>query len=240
VTLPTTQRDETRPPPLSLWLRELPKLPLIWSSPVRRVKVSPLQASGERPPIIVFPGILSHDTATSLMRRSLAACGYAAYPSRLGVITGVSPEAFARAEARLDEIHRRHGERVVLVGVSLGGLFARVLAQRSPEKVRLVMTLGTPFSGDRRANNAWRVYEALNRHSVDDPPLKDDPSVKPDVTTIAIWSRADGVVAASCARGRDGERDIAIEVPEQHFEFSASRRSIARVLGILDDQLRPG
>ena len=75
--------------------------------------------------------------------------------------------------------------KVVLLGWSLGGIYARVLAQRHPDLVDLVVTLGTPFSGDRRANNAWRVYEALNDHAVDASPLPDDPSVKPSVPTIA-------------------------------------------------------
>ncbi|MHA7818447.1 MAG: alpha/beta fold hydrolase [Erythrobacter sp.] len=231
------QKDETRRPELALLLSEIPNLALIWSSPVRRVKLAAVPKAAQRPPVLVFPGILSHDTATSLMRRTLKAAGYPAYGSRLGIVTGVSPEAFAEAEVRLDAIYRRHGEPVVLIGVSLGGIYCRVLAQRHPDKVRLVITLGTPFSGDRRANNAWRVYEAINRHPVDDPPMKDDPSAKPEVPTIAVWSRADGIIAAACARGEEGERDLAIEVPETHFQFSASRRSIARIMAILDEQL---
>ena len=231
------QRDENRAPELLLWLREIPSLPIIWSSPVRRVRFDSELRTAQRPPVLVFPGILSHDTATSLMRRTLKASGFPAYGSKLGWVTGVSPAAFAQAEERLDRIYRKHGEPVVLIGVSLGGIYCRVLAQRHPDKVRLVMTLGTPFSGDRRANNAWRVYEAINRHSVDDPPLKDDPAAKPDVPTIAVWSRSDGIIAAACARGEESERDIAIEVPETHFQFSASRRSINRIMAILDEQL---
>ncbi|MEO0699856.1 MAG: alpha/beta hydrolase [Pseudomonadota bacterium] len=235
-----SQVDDTKPPQLSYLLRELPNLALIWSSPVRPVRVAdPLQpgATGEpvRAPVLVFPGILSHDSATSLMRRTLRASGYYAYASRLGVVTGMKPGLVAAAEARLDAIYAKHGKPVTLIGISLGGLYARVLAQRHPGKVGLVMTLGTPFSGDRRANNAWRVYEAINDHSVDDPPFSDDPREKPEVRTIAIWSPYDGVIAPACSRGEDGERDIAIEVPERHFEFSASRRSINRILALLEE-----
>jgi pimeloyl-ACP methyl ester carboxylesterase len=230
-------RDDSKPPPVSNLLRELPNLVFIWSSPFRPVRsrgaVEP--CFRPRPPVLVFPGILSHDSATSLMRRTLHAEGYPAYGSRLGVVTGVTPALFARAEARLMEIHDRHAQPVSLIGISLGGLFARVLAQRHPDKVGLVMTLGTPFSGDRRANNAWRVYEAINDHRVDNPPLADDPSEKPRVTTIAIWSPNDGIIAPACSRGQEGERDIAIEVAERHFEFSATRRSIGRIVAILEE-----
>ena len=229
-------RDDTKRPPLSYLLREIPNLALIWSSPVRPVKVDRAKIRAhERAPVLVFPGILSHDSATSLMRRTLQAEGYDAYPSKLGVVTGMTHKFVARAEARLEEIYRKHNRPVTLIGISLGGFYARVLGQRHPDKVGLVVTLGTPFSGDRRANNAWRVYEAINDHKVDNPPFDDDPGEKPKARTIAIWSPYDGVIAPACSRGKDGERDIAIEVPERHFEFSASRRSINRILALLEE-----
>lgn len=232
---------DSNPPPLVNLLRELPNLALIWSSPVRPVRVDQLATTTQKnaPPVLVFPGILSSDPATSLMRRTLRRRGYYAYASRLGVVTGVTPRLFARAQARLDEVYARHGRPVTLIGISLGGLYARVLAQRNPDKVALVMTLGTPFSGDRRANNAWRLYEAINDHGVDNPPFPDDPSRKPPMRTIAIWSPNDGIIAPACSRGEAHERDIAIEVPERHFEFSASRRSINRIIALLEDHCPP-
>ena len=233
-------RDDHHAPPFGHWLRELPNLPKIWSSPIRRVRLPETRAAPPppeaRPPVLVLPGILSNDGATSLMRRTLVAAGYPAHPARLGIVTGITQQIFDRAEAQLHTVYERHGRKVVLVGISLGGLYARVLAQRHPEKVELVMTLGTPFSGDRRANNAWRLYEAINDHKVDNPPLSDDPRQKPPMRTIAIWSPRDGVIAPSCSRGQDGECDRAIEVPERHFEFSASRASITRILAILDEE----
>ncbi len=228
---------DTKPPPITNLLREIPNLTLIWSSPVRPVRVADAKAAAPEnaAPVLVFPGILSSDPATSLMRRTLWRKGYYAYASRLGVVTGVTHRLMAKAQTRLDEVYARHGRPVTLIGISLGGLYARVLAQRNPEKVKLVMTLGTPFSGDRRANNAWRVYEAINDHGVDNPPFPDDPSLKPPARTIAIWSPNDGIIAPACSRGQEHERDVAVEVPERHFEFSASRRSINRILTLLEE-----
>ncbi|MEM6856353.1 MAG: alpha/beta hydrolase [Pseudomonadota bacterium] len=228
---------DTKPPPFGNLLRELPNLTKIWASPVRPVGfVAPQRkAVRDAAPVLVLPGILSSDPATSLMRRTLKRRGYHAYGSKLGVVTGVTPRLMAKAQARLDEVYANHNRPITLIGISLGGLYARVLAQRNPDKVALVMTLGTPFSGDRRANNAWRVYEAINDHGVDNPPFPDDPSQKPPAHTIAIWSPNDGIIAPACSRGEDHERDIAIEVPERHFEFSASRASINRILALLEE-----
>jgi pimeloyl-ACP methyl ester carboxylesterase len=229
--------DDAAPPPLALWLRELPHaLPIIFS-PLRRVEAGGVSPSGGGQPVLVLPGILSSDTSTSLLRRMLDAAGYRARASELGFITGITPQSLAAAERRLLSLHASEGRKPVLLGWSLGGIYARVLAQRHPEAVALVMTLGTPFSGDRRANNAWRVYEALNDHAVDAPPLPDDPSVKPPVPTIALWSRKDGVIAPAAARGLPDERDAEVEVPFRHFEMGSGRAAIARVIAELGRQL---
>ena len=229
--------DDSTPPPLSLWLRELPHIPAIIFSPLRQVEAERGKGPVGEQPVLVFPGILSSDKSTSLLRRSLDAAGYRAHASELGFITGITPDSLARAERRLLSIHAREGRRLVLLGWSLGGIYARVLAQRHPEAVAMVMTLGTPFSGDRRANNAWRVYEALNDHAVDAPPLPDDPSVKPPVPTIALWSRNDGVIAPSAARGLPNERDAEVEVPFRHFEMGSGRKAIGRIVTELGRQL---
>ena len=60
---------------------------------------------------------------------------------------------------------------MLVVGWSLGGLFARELARDVPERVRAVVTLGSPFSGDPKQNNVWRLYERVAGHKVDDPPI---------------------------------------------------------------------
>ena len=223
-------------PRLSLWLRELPHVAQIAASPLRKVK-SNCGVRGEGQPVQVFPGILSSDKSTSLLRRTLDAAGYRSHASNLGFVTGVTPDSFARAEMRLAEVFEVEGRKPVLLGWSLGGLYARVLAQRHPDQVAMVMTLGSPFSGDRRANNAWRLYNVLNDHTVDAPRVADDPAIKPQVHTVALWSRKDGVISPESARGQPNERDVELEVPTRHFAFGADRRAIDQVISILDDQI---
>lgn len=230
--------DDMAPPPLSLWVRELPHTLPIILSPLRAPSAVPNAQSGAGQPVLVFPGILSSDQSTALLRRTLDSAGYRAHASRLGFVTGITLATFARAEARLTEVAKAEGRKVALVRWSLGGIYARVLAQRHPHMAELVMTLGTPFSGDRRANNAWRLYEALNGHSVDAQPLADDPAVKPPVPTIALWSRNDGVIAPASARGLPHERDAEVEVPFRHFAMASSRPAIARIVAELGERLR--
>jgi pimeloyl-ACP methyl ester carboxylesterase len=222
--------DDSTPPPLSLWIRELPVTVPIALAPLRRAQAVAGARDGAGQPVLVIPGILSSDSATALLRRTLDETGYRSYASELGFLTGIKPATLARAVDRLAEIAAAEQRKVALVGWSLGGLYARVLAQRHPDLVELVMTLGTPFSGDRRANNAWRLYEAINDHKVDAPPVPDDPAMKPPVPTIALWSRKDGVIAPAAARGLPHERDAEVEIPFRHFALASTRPAIARVV----------
>jgi hypothetical protein len=93
--------------------------------------------------------------------------------------------------------------------------------------------LGSPFSGDRRNNNVWRLYELVAGHPVDDPPIKADPSVKPPVPTIALWSRKDGIVAVCAARGEEGESDARLELDCSHMGFAVSARAYPKIIEAL-------
>lgn len=228
-------RGLAKAPPRWRWALEFLALPKIHAAPLRAPVVVPPFGRGR--PVIVIPGMLSSDRATALLRHSLEKAGFVVEGWGQGMNTGARPAEIARLEARLCDLAARSGEPVVLIGWSLGGLYARVLAQRHPDACRLVMTLGSPFSGDRRANNAWRVYEALNDHKVDAPPFAEDPGEKPPVRTIALWSRRDGIVAPLCARGEAGQADRAVEVPFKHFELASARGAVRAVLGLLREEL---
>ena len=78
-------RDESAPPPLSLWLRELPYILPILASPLRKPRPVTGAARGEGQPVLVFPGILSSDNSTALLRSTLEQAGYRAHASQLGV-----------------------------------------------------------------------------------------------------------------------------------------------------------
>ena len=79
---------------------------------------------------------------------------------------------------------------MLLVGWSLGGMFARELAHRCPDKVRAVVTLGSPFSGDLKTNtNVREFYERIAGHDVNQPPFPSGCASKPPVPTLALWSR---------------------------------------------------
>jgi pimeloyl-ACP methyl ester carboxylesterase len=169
------------------------------------------------------------------LRRALAASGYRVHPWRLGWNLGARADTIEQLQHALDLVDDERP--ILLVGWSLGGVFARELARSVPERIRAVVTLGSPFSGDPRLNNVWRLYERIAGHPVDQPPV---PRIfaKPPVPTLAVWSRRDGIVAPTAARGQDGERDAAVEVNSSHMGFGVSRRTTRAVAREVDTFLK--
>ena len=179
---------------------------------------------------MVIPGLTTGDISTVLLRKTLKARGFEPEGWGMGINTGADPAKLKRLEKRIAALHEKSGKPVLLIGWSLGGLYARVLAQRVPEHLSMVVTVASPFSGDRRANNAWKIYEALNDHAVDDPPFEERLEDKPPVPTIAIWSAVDGIVAPECCRGEDCESDYRLRIDVPHFTIGTSRSAIEKIL----------
>ena len=185
-------------------------------------------------PVLLLPGFGAHPARMRPMQRALSIAGHRAHDWGLGFNFGPTPENFAFLMRRVAALHRLYDRPVALVGWSLGGLFAREIARQQPHAVSRVITMGTPFSGDRRANNAWRAYQLVTGHLVDEPPIACDFAAKPPVPTIALWSPRDGVIAPRSARGRPGERDRAVSVRCNHLGFASDPRAILEVLRQLD------
>lgn len=188
---------------------------------------------GERGPpdgekVMVLPGFLANDRTTLGLQRALAEAGYRVTGWGMGLNDGARPDTLDRLASQIERFGS--GGAVMLVGWSLGGVYARELAKARPELVSKVVTLGTPFSGDPRQNNAWRLYELVAGHKVDAPPIESDPAAKPPVPTMAIWSRRDGVIAPACARGTEAESDRRVELACGHMAFGVSGAAFPRII----------
>src|SRR5271165_2883279 len=159
----------------------------------------PAAARGDGHPILVLPGLAAGDATTLLLRRFLQSRGFSPRGWGQGVNLGLREGVLERAHDALRELWAEHGRAVSLVGWSLGGLCARELAKQSPEMVRLVITLGSPFTGHPRETNAWRLYEFASGHRIDWHDLHLPLRSAPPVPTTSIWSPTDGVVAWRCS-----------------------------------------
>ncbi|ANK13973.1 hypothetical protein A9D12_00780 [Erythrobacter neustonensis] len=203
--------------------------------PVRRPRRKLAIAPTANPQVVMLlPGFGAHPMRMRYLARQMEAAGHTAKRWGLGFNWGPTQQNFDAVEERLLQLHARHGRKVVLVGWSLGGLYAREIAKRQPHAVAKVVSMGSPFSGSPRANNVWRAYQFITGHSVDAPPVAAELRVKPPVETVALWSANDGVIAPRCAAGRPGERDRAVALRCTHMGFTYDPQVVTTLLAELE------
>lgn len=187
-------------PPLRRFIGELRAVPELVRFAARNRTAGLPRGDGH--PVIVLPGFLANDMLTVPLRRQLTSLGYWNAGWRFGANLGLKPGLLTQMVHYVRSVSAGQKRAVSLVGWSLGGLYAREIAKRIPDRVRLIVTLGTPATGDLRANNAWKLYERLNDHKVSAPPIEGDLAVLPPVPVTAILTPTDGIVAPeSCDIG---------------------------------------
>lgn len=205
------------PPPLGLFALEQVRAARDLAGGSARRAVRRRVPRGDGHPVLVLPGLLAGDFSTGVLRRFLRDLCYDARGWKLGVNTGPSATVREKLEARLHQLYERHDRRVSLVGWSLGGIYARELARAHPDRVRLVVTLGSPFRdisathaarlvlirpGGRPLQQAHDLRAALRR------PLP--------VPATALYSRNDGIVAWRSCLEEPGPQSENVEVSCSH------------------------
>ena len=175
--------------------------------------------TGDGHPALLLPGFLASDLSTRPLRRFLRDLGYWAHRWKLGRNLGPRDGLETALSERLEEIHQQHERKVSLVGWSLGGVYARVLANRHPEWVRGVISLGSPFARDTKANNSWRLYEAITGDRLDqiEPERLAEVRRTPPVPTTSIFSRSDGITNWRSALEVEGPQSESVQVPGSHL-----------------------
>jgi pimeloyl-ACP methyl ester carboxylesterase len=177
-----------------------------------------LAPRGDGHPVLVLPGLVASDTSTRPLRSFLNSKGYAVSGWRQGRNLGLRAGVQNAMVDLLQEMNDTSGRKVSLVGWSLGGLYARQLAKMMPERVRQVITLGSPFAAGPKATNAWRVYEMASGRRADEDDARFGGSLAgaPPVPTTAVFSRTDGICAWQGCREQTSATTESIEVESSH------------------------
>lgn len=174
---------------------------------------------GDGHAVLVLPGLVASDVSTRPLRGFLRGRGYEVSGWKQGRNLGLRDGVQESMVDLLVEMNETSGRKVSLVGWSLGGLYARQLAKMMPDRVRQVITLGSPFAGSPKSTNAWRVYEFASGHSADevtDSEFSGDLSASPPVPTTAIYSRTDGICAWKSCIDKPAAQVENIEVESSH------------------------
>jgi pimeloyl-ACP methyl ester carboxylesterase len=205
------------PPSLALLLLEGPRAVVAAFLLVPAIPVLRRAPKGDGHPVLVLPGFTASDTSTGVLRRYVTSLGYAAHGWELGRNFGLANGRLKQLMERLAELRQSYNRPVSLIGWSLGGIYARELAKLMPETVRRVITLASPFGGEKQGFDPWmirlltgrglspRLRERLNRLH---PP--------PPVPSTAIYTRSDGIAPWGACREIEADGTENIEVVASH------------------------
>jgi pimeloyl-ACP methyl ester carboxylesterase len=176
---------------------------------------------GDGHPVMVLPGFMGSDSSTVTIRNYLTALGYEVYPWALGRNLGRRGDIEHKMVERANHIAATHGQKVSLVGWSLGGIFARQIARDIPDAVRQVITLGSPFGSPGRGGTNKEIaelYEMMSGENPAEEPLEALEEIwsAPPVPSTAIFSKSDGVAAWEVCIEQEGPLTDNVEVHGSH------------------------
>lgn len=184
---------DIRPPPRSALINEA-FTPLHFSALLLQAPNLALAPRGSGERVLVWPGFGAGNASTATLRAYLGYLGYQVGGWPHGSNNG---DVLNLLESLKADLHaRRSNAPVTLVGWSLGGYLAREVARDCPDRVKQVITLGSPVVGGPKYTAVAGAF-AQNQESIDEiERLVDERYQVPlEVPVTAIYSKYDGVVA---------------------------------------------
>ena len=227
--------SELPPPRLALTAREWPRAAATVARLAWRWRTLDADLRGDGRPLMLLPGLFNSDRSNVALRGFLNRIGYVAHGWGLGRNLGtrtIGSEA-ERLIAKVEALVAQSGQPVTLVGISLGGILARLVAHRRPDLVREVVTISSPYAGHPRSTRVWRAFELFTGERVDDArvaALRLEIVAPLPVPATAIWSASDGLVNGLACKGGDCAE---VEVVSGHLGVQLQPEvllAVARVL----------
>lgn len=184
-----------------------------------------LAPRGDGHTVIVLPGLGGSDRSTAVLRRYLSSMGFDARSWGLGRNLGPRMASLPERLAKMfeDAVAESDGRSISLVGWSLGGVYARLLAQYYPEQTRQVITLGSPFNGDPSSVTVYPIARRvlpLQEETITN--LRLLAGQRLSVPNSNVFSRFDSIVPWQMATEMPDDRTENIEVYAGHLSLGLS------------------
>ena len=192
------------------------------------------QPKGSREPVLVIPGYGTSDRITGLLRFYLKHLNYMPMGWGLGRNNGKVPELLDLLAKKFMRPEIRLKQPINLIGWSLGGYLARELARDYPERVRQLITLGSPVIGGPKYTVTAGWYRRMGYDLDQIAAVVAERNKKPlTVPITAIYSKKDRIVSWHSCIDKFSSHIENIEVASRHIGMPFSPevyRIIARQL----------
>ncbi len=212
--------------------------------------------AGDGTAVVIIPGLLGMDLTLFELHAWLARVGYRPYFSGMGLAADCPNLLIQKLMATIERAYRETGCKVHLIGHSLGGIFARSVAVRLPDRIASVTCLGSPFRGlvahSLVLTLGHLVRDRIHKRHSDVPEACATSRCSCEfarylrrkwprsVAQTAVYSREDGIVDWRYCRTGDPKVDI--EVCGTHLGLifnSATYLSIAERLAAAHPKCTP-
>lgn len=208
-----------------------------WTTMFGIYHIIPKQKKGNNKPVLLMPPYLGNDHSTRFVRKYLKSVGFKTYKWELGVNT-INSKYLPKLIERLDEIFERHQEKVSLVGWSGGGILAKIIANRYPDKVEQLITIGSPVWGVKNMNTPLvRTLEFLRGRRLKERNKKflEELEEIPNVPVTCIYTKTDGLVPwKNCLEAETYRSNIKnVEVFGSHCGLGANASVLVTIANAL-------
>jgi pimeloyl-ACP methyl ester carboxylesterase len=172
--------------------------------------------------VLLIAGFMAGDNSLSVMCRWLLRARYRAEMAGLTFNIRYSDLVVRAITVRLLALHGAAGRPVTIVGHSRGGLLAKVIADRRPDIVEQVITLGSPLADPYdihpltmagvRLAHAYNLVRYARTGKAERRFLR-DLEAPTRVPLTSVYTRSDGIVHWEACLRRDAE---CVEVQGSH------------------------
>lgn len=199
---------------------------------------------GDGSAVVLVPGFLGTDAYLSQLHSWLGRIGYRPYFSGIG-LNAECPNLLIqrRLNESIDRARVETGEKIHLIGHSLGGIISRAVAAQRPDDIASVITLASPFRGTVVHPTVLRAAEAVRKHILEEHGSGVLPacytghctcaflsslrrSLPGSVVETAIYTRSDGITDWRYCMTGEQEKDFEVSGTHIGLVFNASAYSI--------------
>ncbi|MGB4960219.1 MAG: alpha/beta fold hydrolase [Saprospiraceae bacterium] len=185
---------------------------------------------GQGQVVMVVPGLLSSDISTIILRKYLAKKGFLVIGWGLGINLG-RLNVLPTFTNNIKELSKEHGQKMIIIGWSMGGLFCREACQQIPDFIKKVITIGSPYADVYAPNNARWAYNLFNKQDKENKEKAERLHIQTEMPSLSIYSKTDGIVPWQACMEPNVDADHKnAEVRSSHFGMGANPAVLKLVL----------